>query len=156
MSRGATPVVLRRESLPPAPAEVVWARATTADGINHELGPWMSMSVPAGADDLDIATVTPTVHLGRSWIRLFGVLPVDVDDISITEIEPGRRFLERSRMLSAPLWQHERVVDPVGDDSCHVRDVVTFIPRIVLRPLAPRIVGALFTHRHRRLRQYWT
>lgn len=155
MSPGAAPVVVRRESLLPAPAGVVWARVTTAEGINHELAPWMSMSTPAGVDELDIAQVTPTVHLGRSWIRLFGVVPVDFDDISITELEHGRRFLEQSRMLSAPVWQHERVVDPVGDDSCHVRDVVTFTPRAVLRPLAPRIVGALFSHRHRRLQQFW-
>ncbi len=155
MSSAAASVVVRRESLLPVPADVVWARVTTAQGINHELGPWMSMSLPAGVDELDIATVTPTVHLGRSWIRLFGVVPVDFDDISITELEPGRRFLEQSRMLSAPVWQHERIVDAVGDDSCHVRDVVTFVPRAALRPLAPRLVGALFSHRHRRLQQYW-
>lgn len=155
MSPDVASVVVRRESLLPVPADVVWARVTTAEGINHELGPWMSMSLPAGAGDLDIATVTPPVHLGRSWIRLFGALPVDFDDISITELEPGRRFLEQSRMLSAPAWQHERVVDPVGDDSCHVRDVVTFVPRPALRVLAPRIVGGLFSHRHRRLQQYW-
>jgi hypothetical protein len=147
----AREVVVRRESLLPVPAADVWARVTTAEGINHELRPWMTMSLPAGADELDIARVEPVVHLGKSWIRLFGVLPVDFDDISIVELEPGRRFLERSRMLSAPVWQHERVVDPVGDDSSHVRDIVTFTPRAGLGPLAPRIVGALFSHRHRRL-----
>ncbi|GAA1736402.1 hypothetical protein [Aeromicrobium alkaliterrae] len=147
--------VVRHESLLPVPAQVVWDRVTTADGINAELRPWMTMSVPAGADDLDLGSVEPVVHLGKSWIRLFGVVPVDYDDISIVELEPGRRFLERSRMFSSPVWQHERIVDPVDDHACRVSDVVTFTPRAALRPLAPRVLAALFAHRHRRLRRQW-
>ncbi len=147
--------VVVRESVLPARADDVWARATTIEGIDHELRPWLSMSVPRGAEGLDLASVTPPHHVGRSWIRLLGVLPVDADDVTVAEVGPGLRFLERSRMLSAPLWQHERTVEPLGERMCRVRDRLTFTPRPGLGPVAERVVGALFTHRHRRLRAAW-
>ena len=40
------------------------------------------------------------VASGRSWILLFGVMPVDYDDLGLERIEPGRGFLERSTMLT--------------------------------------------------------
>lgn len=151
----ARTVTVVRQSVIPAAADQVWARAVTFEGIDHELRPWLSMTVPAGAEGLDLASVVPPQHLGRSWVRLLGVLPVDFDDITVAEVGPDRRFLERSRMLSAPVWQHERTVEPVDATSCRVRDELTFRPRRGLGLLAPRLVGALFTHRHRRLRAHW-
>lgn len=149
-------VTVVRQSVIPAAADDVWARAVTFEGIDHELRPWMSMTVPPGAEGLDLASVTPPQHVGRSWIRLFGLLPVDFDDITVAEVGPGLRFLERSRMLSAPVWQHERIVEPIDAGSCRVRDTLTFRPRRGAGRLAPRLVGALFTHRHRRLLEHWT
>ncbi len=32
-----------------SPADVVWARVTTMDGVNEELGPWLRMSSTASA-----------------------------------------------------------------------------------------------------------
>ena len=58
---------------------------------------------------------------------LGGFLPVDYDDLCLAEIEPPRRFLERSRMLSMSIWQHERIVEPLSernlldDRHAHVR-----------------------------------
>jgi ligand-binding SRPBCC domain-containing protein len=92
-----------------APAEAVWARVTTIDGVND-----------------------------------------DYDDLTIVELEPGRRFLERSPMLSMRLWQHERIVEPDGD-GCTVTDRLTFEPRVPV-PAAP-LIQVLFRHRHRRLRR---
>ncbi|EFQ83551.1 hypothetical protein HMPREF0063_11214 [Aeromicrobium marinum DSM 15272] len=148
--------VVTRESVVPAAADDVWSRAVTFDGIDHELRPWLSMTVPAGADGLSLDSVVPPHRVGRSWVRMFGVVPVDFDDITIAEVGPGRRFLERSRMFSAPVWQHERTVEPVDDHSCRVRDELTFEPRRGAGWVAPRVVGALFTHRHRRLVAHWS
>ena len=86
---------------------------------------------------------------------LFGVIPVDYDDLTLVAIEPGRRFLERSPMLSMREWQHERVLEPDGTGT-RVTDRLTFTPRLgLLKPLAVWIVGLLFRHRHKRLRSWF-
>jgi hypothetical protein len=43
----------------------------------------------------------------RSWIFALGVVPIDYDDLTFVELEWGRRFLERSPMLTQREWQHE-------------------------------------------------
>lgn len=141
----------------PAAAEVVWEHATSFRGINAELWPWLRMTHPADRSRLTAAQVRPGQRLFRSWLLAFGVLPVDVDDITIAELGPGRRFLERSRMLSASVWEHERVVTERGPDACEVTDRVRFTPRWpLLRPLLGTLVPRIFAHRHRRLRQIFT
>jgi hypothetical protein len=138
-------------------AEHVWARATSEEGINHELRPILRMTMPAGLRGKTIADVQVGVPLGRSWILLFGLIPVDYDDLKLAELGPGNRFLERSSMLSMRVWQHERSVEQVDAASCRVTDRLSFELR---RPmawipgsarLARAVVAALFRHRHRRL-----
>lgn len=133
-------------------AAATWERIASIAGVTDELHPWLRMTHPPGIDQIDLAAVP----LGRRWFRsrilLFGVIPVDYDDLTIVELEPGRRFLERSRMLSLRVWQHERTVEPEHSGGCRVTDRLTFEPRrLVPRPLARLIVRALFRHRHRRL-----
>lgn len=139
-----------------SPAAAVWARAVTEEGINHELAPIVRMTMPPGLRGKTIDTVEVGVELGRSWILLGGVIPVDYDDLKLVEIEPGRRFLERSRTLAVAVWTHERTVEPEGR-GCRLTDRLGFELKrgIGWIPGAPRlasvIVGALFRHRHRRL-----
>jgi ligand-binding SRPBCC domain-containing protein len=142
---------VERSSLVAAPSTVVWAWVVTPEGINDEFWPWLTMSMPAAASDLSIDTLELGQPIGRSWIRLFGVLPVDYDDLTIVEVEPGRRFLEQSRLFSAPEWQHERVVEPVDAASSRVTDRLTFVPRRGFGLLGPRIIRLIFWYRHRRL-----
>jgi ligand-binding SRPBCC domain-containing protein len=103
-------------------------------------------------DDVEVG-----VPLGRSWILLGGLIPVDFDDLYLAELEPGRRFLERSRTSAFSVWQHERVVEPAGEGRCRVTDRLGFELRGALAwmpglpELARAIVTALFRHRHRRL-----
>ena len=78
--------------------------------------------MPAGLQGKTIDDVEIGAPLGRSWILLGGLIPVDFDDLRLVELEPGRRFLERSRTLTFSLWQHERVVEPEGEGSCRVTD----------------------------------
>jgi ligand-binding SRPBCC domain-containing protein len=143
-----------------APAESVWGRVVSEEGINDEMRPFLRMTMPAKLRGQTIATVPVGEPLGRSWILLFGVLPVDYDDLALAELEPGRRFLERSTMASMSLWQHERTVDPDGSGS-RVTDHLTFELRRPLRwvpgssRLAEAIVGRFFAHRHRRLAKHW-
>jgi hypothetical protein len=150
--------VVEQSSDVAAPIDVVWARVISPDGINDEMLPWLTMSMPRGAGDLSIDTVELGVPLGRAWLRLFGILPFDYDHLSIVALEPGRSFHEKSTMLSMRSWQHERSMTPVGDDLTRVHDRVTFVPRILLRPLAgvlQRGITAFFAHRHRRLSRHF-
>lgn len=142
---------VERSSIVGAPADRVWARLVTPEGINDEFWPWLTMSMPPGAEGLSIDTVELGRPLGRSWIRLFGVLPVDYDDLTIVEVEPGRRFLEQSRLFSSPQWQHERVVDRVDEASSRITDRLTFTPRRGFGLLAWPLIELIFRHRHRRL-----
>jgi hypothetical protein len=137
-----------------APAEEVWAAATDLVAINDELGPWMRMTAPRGRRTLSVDDVTPGRRLFRSWLLVLGVLPVDYDDLTITAIGPGHRFQERSRMMSASVWEHERTVTATGAASCRVTDRVGFVPRTALHGMVlRRVVPRLFAHRHRRLRR---
>jgi hypothetical protein len=132
----------------------VWERATSAEGINAELGPVLRMTVPGGLDSLDLQDLKPG-RLGRSWILLFGLVPFDYDDIGLTWIEPERGFLERSTMLSQRLWEHERTLQAGGEGTV-IEDRLAWEPRVpapgrLLRPL----IAATFRHRHRQLQRHF-
>jgi len=139
-----------------APAAAVWERAMSAEGINAELRPLLQMTVPRGLDSLDLHELEPG-PLGRSWLLLFGLVPLDYDQIGLARIEPGRGFLERSTMLSQRLWEHERTIEPaaVGSGATLV-DRLAWEPRLPLpgRLLRP-LIAALFRHRHRQLRAHF-
>lgn len=147
--------VVERSSLVPAPAADVWARAVTPEGINDEFRPWLSMSIPVGAEGITIDTLEVGKPIGRCWVKLFGVLPVDYDDLTIVEIEPGRRFLEQSRLFSSPQWQHERTVDPVDATTCRLTDRLEFTPRFGFGLLGPCLIRLIFWNRHRRVQRHF-
>lgn len=138
-----------------APPEAVWARASSVEGIRDELRPLADMTFPASIEALNEATVPLGERLCRSWILLFGVLPVEYDDVTLVELEPGRRFLERSQMLTLREWRHERIVEPHPDGST-MTDRLSWDARLPLPDALVRsIVATLFRHRHRRLAAYW-
>jgi hypothetical protein len=140
-------------SLLRARADLVWSQVTDFSGINAELMPLLRMTAPREWTKLTLEDVRPGQKLFRSWLLLFGVLPIDYDDLSIAEVGPGYRFLERSRMMSAALWEHERLVEEAAAGGCRITDRVRFTPRWKpLGPLLNWIVPRLFAHRHRRLR----
>jgi ligand-binding SRPBCC domain-containing protein len=150
-------MIIERQSIVDAPAEQVWARVVTPEGINDELRPWMTISMPRGAESLTVDNVPIGTPIGRAWLRLFGVLPFDYDRLTIAELQPGRGFREESTMLSMRLWRHEREVTPDGEKAV-VRDHITFELRAPLRPAAPVVAAglrALFGHRHRRLQRHF-
>jgi ligand-binding SRPBCC domain-containing protein len=150
MARGA----FVQRSVLHAPADEVWAFATTKEGINAELMPIVRMTAPRGAGDLTLTDIEAPVRIGRSWILLGGLIPIDYDDIFVESIEPGRAFRERSTMLTQRSWHHDRSVDSAGPDTCFVTDAISFEPRL---PMSPRLLLPVFRwffrHRHRRLRK---
>lgn len=152
----------------PATAAAVWARAVTPDGINDELRPILRMTMPRGMEAATIEDVAVGEELGRSWILLGGLIPVDYDDLRLVAIdrEPkgGQtlfRFQERSRTSTLRVWSHERIVASAGEDACIVTDRLGWEPRALVARIpgsgrvVAAIVGALFRHRHRRLQRRW-
>jgi ligand-binding SRPBCC domain-containing protein len=151
-------MIIERQSIVDAAAGQVWARIVTPEGINDELRPWMTMSMPRGAESLTVDNVPIGTPVGRCWMRLFGVLPFDYDHLTIAELWPGQGFHEESTMMSMRLWRHERSVTPGSDGKTVVHDRITFQLRGILRPLTPVVaagIRALFGHRHGRLQRYF-
>ena len=124
--------------------------------------------MPRGMDGAKIDDVPLGEKLGRSWILLGGILPVDYDDLCLVELEKPKegltpfRFRERSRTATFAVWSHERIVAPAGDADCTVTDRLAWeMKRLPAKVpgadrLARAIVGFLFRHRHRRLARYWS
>jgi len=140
-------------SLLSASPATVWARVSTMDGVNAELMPLARMTHPPEMQQLDPARIPYGQRLFRSWVFLFGMLPVDWDDLTLIWVEAERGFLEHSTMLSQRRWVHERILEPV-DGGCRVTDRIEFEPRLpVLAPVYAAVFRFFFRHRHRRLRR---
>ena len=148
--------VFERSSVIPAPAARVWERVVSPEGINNEMRPWMTMSMPRSARGMTVDTVPLNVVLGRAWMRLFGVIPIDYDALSIIELEPGRYFHERSTMASMRRWEHQRTLAALDGGSTRVTDRITFEPRVPgIGAILGRVLLAFFGHRHRRLARHF-
>jgi hypothetical protein len=133
----------------------VWDRVITPEGIRDEMHPYLRMTLPPGVERLDPESIELGKKIGRGWILLFGLLPFDYDDITLVRLEPERGFLERSRMLSQRVWEHERTIEPNGG-GCLITDRVSWQPRFGLpgRPLRP-VIAWFFRHRHKRLQRHF-
>lgn len=139
------------ESLVRLSPALAWEHATTPSGINAEFHPFLRMTFPASIKRLS-EDWYPGKKLFRSWILLFGVIPVEYDDLALIEVEEGRRFLERSQMLSQKLWQHEREILEESD-GVRIVDRVIFESRVpALEPVQSILFRAVFRYRHLRLR----
>jgi ligand-binding SRPBCC domain-containing protein len=136
-----------------APAEDVWKHSTNFDLLNREFAPWLKMTSPnSSLLEVPQGSQLP-VQLFRSYILLFGILPVEYDDIGLEAWQEGRWFQEDSTMLSMKVWRHRREILPQGEGSCRIQDDLEFVPRIgVLGPAARLAAGLVFSHRHNRLR----
>ena len=136
-----------------APAQEVWRQASTMAGVNRELWPLARMTCPGGRSRLDDPSVVLGERLFRSWILLFGLIPVDYDDLTIVALEPQGGFLEDSTMLSQSRWQHRRSVHAI-EGGCSITDHVEFVPRVgPLGRLYQAVFQFAFRLRHRNLKK---
>ena len=70
----------------------------------RRLRPLVRMTAPPELRGARIDDLPTGRRARRSWLLLFGVLPVDFDDLTIAEHGPGHRFREESRMLTQSRW----------------------------------------------------
>jgi hypothetical protein len=111
------------------------------------------MTAPRRLREQGLGAVVVGERLCRSWLLLFGLLPIDYDDITIVRLEAGRGFLERSSMLTQRQWEHERTIEATAE-GCVLTDRIRYEPRIPAPDFLLRTVfAAVFRYRHRRLRR---
>lgn len=147
-------VEIVRSCVVDAPRPDVWARVVTPAGVADEFGPLLTMRFPAALEGASIAEVPLGRPLGRAWILLLGVLPVEFDDLVIVEVAESQFFRERSSLGSCRVWEHHRQLEDAGPGVTRVTDTLRAQPRGLLpAPVVRSVVGALFSHRHRRLRR---
>jgi ligand-binding SRPBCC domain-containing protein len=146
-------ISLRFESKLHASSERVWDWITSVKGIRAEMWPIFIMTVPRGVRSLSDVRVAPGIRMFRSYVLLFGFLPIDYSDMTLLELEPGRGFVEQSPMASMKLWRHERRIVPCPSDPGAVLlvDQLTFQPRLSRR-FGGWFIRRVFTHRHKVLR----
>ncbi len=134
--------------------QTAWDWITSVEGISRELHPLIRMSVPGNIHNLADVKVQPGTRLFRSYLFLFGVLPMDFSDLTLVDFNPLCSFKEQSPMGSMKLWIHERFLVDATDGSGDIilSDRLTFQPRFASGFVA-WFVNKLFTHRHEVLRR---
>lgn len=127
---------------------MVWPHITSTTGINEELWP-LHMTGP------DDGLAHDYGKLGRplfvSVLSLLSVMPIDVHELTLHDLEAGEAFHEDSRSLLEKRWIHKRSVRPFEGGSI-VLDELEFEPRI-FPLLVARIVRKVFERRHAVLRR---
>ncbi|TMB59565.1 MAG: hypothetical protein E6J56_00050 [Deltaproteobacteria bacterium] len=81
------------------------------EGISRELWPILRMTAPRGVKSIGDVPIEPGNPLFRSWILLFGLIPIDRSDLTLLSLDVGQRFVEQSPMLSMSLWRHVRTLE---------------------------------------------
>jgi len=146
-------ISFRFESKLYASTERVWEWITSIRGISAEMWPFFRMTVPKGIVSLNDVDMKLGVRMFRSYVFLFGVLPIDYSDMTLLELNIGEGFIEQSPMRSMKLWRHERRIVPCPSDSNAVLlvDQLTFQPRMAWQ-LVKWLIHRVFVHRHQVLK----
>lgn len=145
-------ISLTFESKLKATPEQVWQSITSIEGLTFEMLPFMRLTVPKGYKTLaDIYPRKPEANF-RSWVLLFGILPIDHTDLQLKSLTPLKGFVEESNMASMKYWRHERKIVPVSEGVTSVIDELTFEP-LRLKSLSVLVIRKFFEHRHKKLKQ---
>src|SRR4029077_16670913 len=112
-----------------------------AGGVHADLRPLLCMTAPPSLREHGLAHVQVGERICRSWVLLFGVLPVDYDDITLERLDPPHGFLARSPMLSQRAWEHERTLVR-APEGCVLTDRIRYEPRVPVPDAALRLLYA--------------
>lgn len=139
---------LRFESHLRATPEQVWDSITSLAGLTFEMMPLMRLTAPKGFKTL--SDIYPRKTDFRSWVLLFGILPIDYTNLQLKSLTPLKGFVEESNMASMQYWHHERKIVVVSETETSVIDELTFEP-LRFKKLSGFIIKKFFEHRHSRL-----
>jgi len=89
------PISLRFESTLRASPERVWEWITSVEGISAEMRPFCRMTTPKKMHSLANVRVEPGTRMFRSYVFLFGFMPIDYSDMTLVELTPGVGFVEQ-------------------------------------------------------------
>jgi hypothetical protein len=133
-------------------ASAFWSAASLRS-VNWELAPIVSMTSPKEWQNSPICSWEGGADLFKSWILLFGLIPIDRHSFRLRHAPDGFGFDECSSSWINKEWNHRRTI-LAHDRGCTVSDQVAFVSRIPLASgwLMP-IYKFAFWHRHRRLRK---
>jgi hypothetical protein len=147
------PISMRFESKLSAPPGRVWEWITSLEGISTEMWPFFRMTFPKGVRSLNDVEIKHGIRMFRSYVFLFGILPIDYSDMTLMELDTGKGFVEQSPMGSMSLWRHERRLTECRSDPPAVIlvDILTFCPRIAKRFFG-WFIRHVFIHRHKVLK----
>lgn len=130
-----------------------WKLVGTMEGVNLELKPLAQMTFPKSKSEFNPNNIIIGKPLFRSWILLFGILPIDYDEITFQTLKTDVGFIESSKMLSQKLWQHERKLQPTPF-GCKITDTIKFTPKLSFLGFFYSFSFKLaFRNRHRNLRR---
>ncbi len=128
-------------------------RSLTMEGVNRELAPLVSMTAPPDWRQKPITQWPARQQLFKSWVLLFGFLPIDRHSFYFDAIDPASGFSEASSSTMNRIWRHRRTLESI-DDCTRVTDEVEFEGRIpFLFWLVMPVYKAVFRRRHDVLRQ---
>jgi hypothetical protein len=135
----------------PVPAEQVLATLNMV-GVNAELYPLVKMTAPNCFAECSILGWPQRQQLFKSWVLLFGIVPIDHHSFYFDTINPEEGFSESSSSTTNAIWSHERKITPQPTGCC-VIDTVRYKSRlpfidVILKP-AYKLV---FWRRHQNLR----
>ena len=141
-----TTVRLTFETKVSAPPGEIWSWTTSVKGISSEMRPILKMTFPKGMTHIPENGDGLGRPLCHCRFLLLGILPIDLSKLTFVEVEPGRRFVEQSPLLSMKRWRHERVITAAGNGT-RVTDNLEFSPRFA-SPLVKWFIKLFFRHRH--------
>jgi len=128
-----------------------WAEQSLA-AVNFELAPWFRMSAPKEWGGFLLKDWQGHGPPFKSWVLLFGFVPIDRHAFGTLEFSQDRGFVETSSSWVNRVWRHERTVKQTAG-GCEVVDRLQYLPRL---PVASFLLKAIyilvFRHRHNKLR----
>ena len=135
------------------PKDQIWKWMTSVEGISAELWPLLRMTTPRGVHNLADLNFKSGRRLFRSYLLLFGFLPIDYSDLTLVEFNSDG-FIEQSPMGFIKFWRHERFLEVRESNPSQVFlvDKLTFEP-LIAQNFAKWFTRKLFEHRHVVLRR---
>nr|WP_174505329.1 hypothetical protein [Acinetobacter sp. Marseille-Q1620] len=147
-------ISLRYQSELSASRQQIWQWITSVEGISKEISPYFRMTAPKNIRSINDLQPEAGKKLFRSYIFLFGFLPIDYSDMTLVKLEPEQGFIENSPMGSMKNWQHIRSIIPSHTtNKLLLVDELTFEPHFA-KPLVVWFIKKVFKHRHSILQKH--